>query len=206
VRFSIALDIAVLKAVEIIMKINEMAARILICLCTFLFAHHGFAAPSYKINPGDFLAIDVWNEDSLTRDVVVSPDGYISFPLAGSIMIGGSTTLEAEDAVSVALGKFLKDTPTVTISVKQLAGNKIYIIGKVLRPGEYPINRPTDVMQALSIAGGLNTFASENNIKILRRLKTGEQTAISFEYGEVKAGEDLETNIVLQSGDVVVVR
>ncbi len=163
------------------------------------------ASPSYKINPGDILRINVWNEETLTRESVVSPDGYISFPLAGSILVGGQTTPVAEAAIAEALGEYLKDTPTVTVSVLQLAGNKIYVLGKVLRPGEYPINRPTDVMQALAIGGGLKTFAAENKIIVLRRLKTGEQIAMPFEYAEVKNGESLETNIVLQSGDVVVV-
>ena len=84
------------------------------------------------------------------------------------IKVGGVTSVEASTALADALGKYLKDVPTVTISVLQLAGNKIFVLGKVNRPGEFPINRPTDVMQALAMAGGLNTFASENGINILR--------------------------------------
>ena len=170
------------------------------------FAQAVVANPSYKINPGDILRIDVWNEESLTREIAVSPDGYISFPLAGSLKMGGNTVTDNEAALSEALGKYLKDKPTVTVTVQQLLGNKIYVIGKVNRPGEYPINRPTDVMQALSVAGGLNTFAAESKILVLRRINTGEQISIPFDYSDVKAGEDLQSNIVLQSGDVVVVR
>ena len=188
------------------MKSTKMIVRALICTSILILANLAFAEPSYKINPGDILRIDVWNEESLTREVAVPPDGYISFPLAGAVLVGGQTVFAAEAAISEALGKFLKDTPTVTVAVQQLLGNKIYVLGKVNRPGEYPINRPTDVMQALAMGGGLNTFAAENKIVVLRRIKTGEQIAIKFEYGEVKAGEDLHTNIVLQSGDVVVVR
>lgn len=180
--------------------------RPLISLVLLVFMQSVFADPSYKVNPGDVLRIDVWNEESLTRETVVRPDGYMSMPLAGEIAIGGITTGEAEALLAQALGKYLKDVPTVTISIIELRGNKLYVLGKVNRPGEYPMNRPTDVMQALAIAGGLNTFASENNISILRRIESGEQIAIPFEYGEVKAGEELQSNIILKSGDVVVVR
>lgn len=161
---------------------------------------------SYQINPGDILEIFVWNEEELRREVIVRPDGFISLPLAGQIAAGGKTPSQLEEAVAAALGKYLKDVPHVTASVVQLLGYKIYVLGKVNRPGEYPINRPTDVMQALALGGGLNQFAAENKIVVLRRNAEGVQQAIDFEYGEVKGGDDLETNILLHSGDVVVVR
>ena len=189
------------------MRRIELSVRAIIFICVMALTHAAVAAgPSYKINPGDMLRIDVWNEESLVREVVVSPDGYISFPLVGQISVGGGTTAEAQASLAAALETFLKDIPTVTVALQRLLGNKIYVLGKVNRPSEYPINRPTDVVQALAMAGGLNTFASENNISILRRLKTGEQIAIPFRYGDVKGGEELQTNIILQSGDVVVVR
>ncbi|WP_101758717.1 polysaccharide biosynthesis/export family protein [Oceanicoccus sp. KOV_DT_Chl] len=187
------------------MKMNNGLIRTLACLVGLVLSANVLAESSYKINPGDILRVDVWNEESLTREIAVQPDGYISFPLAGSIKVGGNTSPAAEAAIAEALGKYLKDTPTVTVAVQQLLGNKIYVLGKVNRPGEYPINRPTDVMQALAMGGGLNAFAAENSINVLRRISTGEQIAIPFEYAEVKSGDELQTNIVLQSGDIVVV-
>lgn len=183
-----------------------MRFRYALCLLMVCLAPWASADYTYKLNPGDALRIDVWNEESLTREILVLPDGSISFPLAGQLQFGGLTVAEAEAALAEALSKYLKDTPTVTVAVLELRGNKIYVLGKVNRPGEFPINRPTDVMQALAMAGGLNTFAAENDINVLRRDGEGKQVAIPFEYGEVKAGEDLETNILLKSGDVVVVR
>jgi polysaccharide export outer membrane protein len=167
------------------MKCLKMVIRTLILISIVVTAGQAFSEASYKINPGDILRIDVWNEEALTRELAVPPDGYISFPLAGAIKVGGETAPAAEAALSEALGQYLKDTPTVTIAVQQLLGNKVYVLGKVNRPSEYPINRPTDVMQALAMAGGLNTFAAENRIIILRRIKTGEQISIPFEYGDV---------------------
>ena len=190
----------------IIMKILMPLSRLIACLFLLCLSQIAAAQSSYKLNPGDVLQIDVWNEDSLSREALVLPDGYISFPLAGNIKVGGHTSADAADELAKALGKYLKDAPQVTIAIKQLSGNKVYVLGKVNRPGEYPINRPTDVMQALAMAGGLNSFAAENDINILRRNENGKQVAIPFEYGEVKDGDDLKTNILLQSGDVVVVR
>lgn len=160
---------------------------------------------SYAINPGDVLQVFVWNEESLSREVLVRPDGFISIPLVGQVAAGGRTPDEVEQAIAEGLGRYLKDEPTVTVSLQGIGGNKIYILGKVNRPGEYPMVRPVDVMQALAIAGGLNTFAAENSIVVLRRNTDGSQAAIPFEYGEVKDGDALDTNIMLRAGDVVVV-
>lgn len=159
----------------------------------------------YLINPGDILLIYVWNEKDLSQEVLVRPDGAVSVPLAGQVQAGGLTVPEVEKNLTLALTKFMKDQPTVNIMIKQTAGNIVYVIGKVNRPGPFPINQPTDVMQALAMAGGLNAFAAESSINILRRDKHGVQKAIRFRYSDVKSGDELQTNIVLQSGDVVVV-
>lgn len=162
-------------------------------------------ASPYRINAGDILIVYVWNEKDLTQEVLVRPDGAVSIPLAGQVQAGGLTVNEVEKNLTAALAKFMKDQPTVTVMIKQTAGNIIYVLGKVNRPGQFPINQPTDVMQALAMAGGLNTFAAESSINVLRRDKDGTQKAIRFRYSDVKSGEQLQTNVVLQSGDVVVV-
>jgi len=163
------------------------------------------ASAPYQINPGDILVVFVWNEKELTQEVLVRPDGAISIPLAGQVAAGGLTVVQVEKNLTDALAKFMKDKPAVTVAVKETRGYNISVLGKVNRPGVFPINQPTDVMQALALAGGLNTFAAESNIHILRRDASGVQNAIRFRYSDVKNGESLATNIVLQSGDVVVV-
>ena len=92
----------------------------------------------------------------------------------------------------------------MTVIVKQSLGYRIFVIGKVNKPGDFPAGRDIDVMQALSMAGGPTPYASVNKIKILRRVN-GELKAIPFMYSHVEKGEDLEQNIVLQGGDIVVV-
>ena len=169
------------------------------------FAGETANTQDYRINPGDVLEVYIWNEKDLTREVLVRPDGFISMPLAGQILAGGQTVADVESKLSDTLGQYLKDKPSVTVSLRQSNGFKIYVLGKVNRPGEYPINHPTDVMQALSLAGGLNAFAAENDINVLHRAADGSQKATRFRYSDVKNGEALKSNLVLDSGDIVVV-
>lgn len=160
---------------------------------------------TYFINPGDVLRIDVWNEESLSREVLVRPDGFISLPMAGDIDTTDSSPSQVGDKISEALNKYMKDAPRVVVSLIDVPGNKIFVIGKVNQPGEYKITSDTDVMQALALAGGLNSFAAENDIRILRRKPDGTQISIPFEYARVKVGENLQSNIILHSRDIVVV-
>lgn len=159
----------------------------------------------YQINAGDTLEIMVWNEEALTRQVIVRPDGFISLPLAGEFRAAGQTPAQLTDAITVALGQYLNDRAVVTVSTMTVAGNVVYVLGKVNRPGAFPVAAPVDVTQALAWAGGLNAFADENDIQVLRRDASGKQHSLPFNYSGVKSGDNLETNIILQSGDVVVV-
>ncbi len=161
--------------------------------------------PGYSLNPGDLVYVLVWNEERLSKEVLVGPDGQINMPLLGDVQAGGRTLPELERAIGEGLTRFMNEPPTVSVSLRQIGGNKIYVLGKVNRPGEFPINRPTDVMQALAMAGGLNPFAAENRIQVLRRDASGEQKAIPFRYRDVRRGRSLDSNILLQSGDVIVV-
>jgi len=164
----------------------------------------GYEPGTYKVEPGDVLTISVWKEEGLLQEVLVRPDGGISFPLAGNIQAQGKTLEQIESIISQRLADYIAD-PVVTVSAKQLFGNKVYVIGKVNKPGEYPINRPTDVMQGLAMAGGMTPFSAVNSIVILRRHADGQQEAFPFRYGDVEDGDDLDQNIVLQPGDVIVV-
>lgn len=157
----------------------------------------------YRIQAGDVLSISVWKEADLQAEVLVRPDGGVSFPLAGEQVAAGRTIEELRVAIDEKLRKFVPN-PVITISVRQIGGNRIYVIGKVNRPGEFPFSRPLDVMQALSLAGGTNSFAAVNDIVILRR-EHGRQVPIAFRFADVERGKALEQNILLRSGDTVVV-
>ncbi|MEE9424020.1 MAG: polysaccharide biosynthesis/export family protein [Methylococcales bacterium] len=158
----------------------------------------------YKIHPGDVLEISVWKEENMNREILVRPDGGITFPLAGEIYTDGKTFAQLQTELTEKLSSYLSN-PVVTISPKQLLGNSIYVIGKVVKPGMYPISSYIDVVQALSMAGGLTPFSAVNDILILRRDKNGKQHDIKFRYGDIEDGDKLKQNILLQSGDTVLV-
>ncbi|MCC7207360.1 MAG: polysaccharide biosynthesis/export family protein [Anaerolineae bacterium] len=157
----------------------------------------------YMIQPGDVLAIVVWKEEDLKQEVLVRPDGGISFPLAGDIDAAGHTVQDVKQAIVDRIKEYIPE-PVVTVLVQKTDGNAIYVLGKVTRPGAFVMQRPLDVTQALAMAGGLATFADENGISILRRAG-GSQSALPFRYGDVQKGKSLDQNIMLQPGDVVVV-
>jgi len=161
------------------------------------------AMDHYLLQPGDVLQVTVWKETDLTGEVLIRPDGGISFALAGELPAAGHTVSELTAMLETRIRKFEPDA-VVTVTVKTAAGNRVYVIGKVTHPGDFPLNRPIDVMQALSLAGGATPFADTNSIRILRR-DGDHQTSIVFHYGDVQRGRKLEQNILLQSGDTVVV-
>lgn len=162
------------------------------------------AGDAYTVKPGDLLAISVWKEPDLQGPVLVRPDGQFSFPLAGQFDARGKTVQQLQQQVTERLKKFISD-PVVTVTVQDIKGNKVYVLGQVQKPGEFIVNPRVDVMQALSMAGGTTPFANLGDITILRRDDQGQQRAIPFRYGEVVRGRNLAQNVMLQAGDVVVV-
>ena len=164
----------------------------------------GFAADhEYTVKPGDRLIVTVWKDPDLSREILVAPDGEISFPLAGNLTASGLTVDDLSTEIAARLGEFI-DEPVVTVSLIEVRGARIYVIGKVNRPGMYILDGTMDVMQALSLAGGMTTYADVDGIRILRR-NGDRQVAYRFAYNEVARGKDLEQNILLESGDTVVV-
>ena len=161
------------------------------------------ATPGYMVQPGDVLEISVWKEEDLNQEVLVRPDGGFSFPLAGDIDARGKTVDALRVEIIDRLSRYIPDL-VVTVSVTEINGNKIYVIGQVNRPGEFIVNPQVDVMQALSMAGGTTAFAALNEIFVLRR-QDDRQIKLLFRYNDVVRGRNLEQNILLESGDVLVV-
>jgi polysaccharide export outer membrane protein len=158
---------------------------------------------SYRVGPEDLLEISVWREDALKKEVLVRPDGGMSYPLIGEVQAAGKTVLDIRNEIAKRLEKFLAE-PVVSVAVVRIGSQKIYVLGKVTKPGSYPVGQYVDVLQALSIAGGLAPFADANEIRVMRR--QGERTAVMpFEYERVIRGQKLEQNVQLRAGDVVVV-
>ncbi len=157
----------------------------------------------YRIAAKDTIEVSVWKDQALSRQMVVPPDGMISFPLVGDIHAQGMTIPELRDIITKKLSEFIPD-PTVTVILLTPASLTAYVIGKVNKPGEFPIGLDTSVMQILSTAGGLNPFASPGKIVILRQ-EGQTSTRIPFDYNKVEKGQSPDQNMILKRGDVVLV-
>ena len=159
---------------------------------------------NYQLAPGDSLTISVWKEDGLQeQQYLISPDGTIIFPLIGTVLATGKTITELKDQLATKLSDFISD-PSVTVKLLNNQGNSIFVIGKVNKPGQVFSGRKIDVLQALSLAGGLTVFADADSISVLRRV--GNETKVfPFDYTDVIKGEDLQQNILLEPGDTVTV-
>lgn len=157
----------------------------------------------YLLGAEDMLMIAVWKDEHLTKEVVVRPDGFISFPLVGEVQAAGRTVEEVRAEIAKRLTKYIPN-PNVSVAATKVLSYRVYVLGRVNKPGEFMIGHTTDVLQALSLAGGLTPFASENDIRIIRRVN-GEQQVIPVPYGDLKRGKNLERNALLQRGDVVMV-
>jgi len=176
---------------------------ILLLACSTVLAEDSKAPTGYRLQPGDVLQVVVWKETDLQSEVLIRPDGGISFPLAGDLQAAGLTTADLRTELETRVRKLIPDA-VVTVSVKAPNGNRVFVIGKVNRPGDFPLLRPTDVMQALSLAGGATPYASTDKIRVLHR-EGSHQTAIRFRYSQVASGRNLDQNVLLQSGDTVIV-
>jgi polysaccharide biosynthesis/export protein len=157
----------------------------------------------YLLSSGDILVVSVWKETELKSDVLIRPDGGISFALAGDLQAAGHTVADLTKTLQTRVREYIPDA-VVTVTVKTVLGNQVFVIGKVNKPGNFLLSGPMDVMQALSLAGGATVYAATNSIRVLRR--SGDHLiSIPFHYRQVARGHKLDQDILLQSGDTVVV-
>ncbi len=160
-------------------------------------------AGDYLLQAGDTIEISVWKEVDLQRVLIVRPDGKFSMALVGEMQAAGRTAEDVRQDVEKRLKVYIPE-PVVTVTVQQVGGNKIYVIGQVRNPGAIVMNPRLSVMQALSLAQGGTPFAKLDEIVIIRSTG-GKQQMLPFEYSRVAGGRDLSQNIQLESGDVVIV-
>lgn len=157
----------------------------------------------YIIGPGDVLDISIWKDEALTKSVLVLPDGKITFPLIGILTASGKTLSELKEEIETKISRYVTE-PVLSLEVRQVNSMIVYIIGRVNSPGKFLLNANVTVLQALAMAGGLNPFAENGNIKIFRQ--EGAKTEIlPFDYDEVVKGKELGQNVLLKRGDVIVI-
>ena len=157
----------------------------------------------YVLGCGDTLKVTVWRHEEASADAVIMPDGKVSLPLVGEMAAAGLTVDELRDELNRKYADYITE-PHVTITVKETNSLKIYVLGEVMRPGEFKLNSYTDVLQALSLAGGFTVYANRSTIHIIRK-EGDKKIKISFNYNEVVAGKNLNQNIPLKPGDIIVV-
>jgi polysaccharide export outer membrane protein len=157
----------------------------------------------YLLGPEDVLEVSVWKEPDLTKQLTVRPDGKITYPLIGEVQAAGLTVKQLQEQILKRLEKYVTDAH-VTVILLKAQNYKVYVTGKVNKPGEFVIGKPVNVMQAISMAGGLTPFASPGSIIVLRTAGSKEEV-FPFNYKEVARGQFLEQNQTLLPGDVVVV-
>ena len=168
-------------------------------------AEPGGAQPvvqEYRIGPGDVLNIEVWKDAALSRLVTVLPDGKISFPLIGELSAGDRTVAELKKEIESKISRYVPDSP-LTVEVRQVNSLHIYVLGRVNAPGRFVLSSNVTVLQALAIAGGPNAFANRSQIRIFREKKGRTTMSPPFDYDAVTAGRNIETNILLERGDVI---
>lgn len=158
---------------------------------------------AYLLRQGDTVMISVWREEALQKQVIVLPDGSITFPLVGRIEVAGLSTPEVERRIAAKLKEYIPE-PVVTVVIAAIDGNRAYVMGKVNSPGSLIINGPLTVLQAISIMGGFDKFADESGIKVIRT-KADRQEVLPVHYKDIISGRDMSTNILLKAGDTIVV-
>jgi polysaccharide export outer membrane protein len=166
------------------------------------------SAQGYQISIGDRLDVSVLEDPGLNRQVLVRPDGLISFPLAGALQAAGRTPEALATDIRRSLSRDFIEPPTVTVALVGVGDEQnfpvIYVIGEVRQPGRYELDRPTDLLQMLAQAGGLSPFAASRRIQLRRHGEAGAEVTF-FDYDVVTSGEVPLPQIFLSDGDVVVV-
>jgi polysaccharide export outer membrane protein len=185
--------------------------QILLAALALLAAPAAWAqASGYLIQPGDVLAITVLEDDSLNQQSLVTPDGRISVPLAGTVQASGRTVEAVEGTIADRLASNFAVRPSVFVSVVSVTEEEetfpIYVLGQVETPGLVEVLPGTTLLQAVALAGGLDRFAATKRIQLRRRdPATGQERLFLFNYKAVERGGTITSMITLREGDVLIV-
>jgi len=158
---------------------------------------------AYIIGPGDILSIDVWREPTLSKQVTVRLDGKISLPLVHEIETAGLTCAQLRNHLTKKYSDYV-EFPTVSVTLMESRSKRIYILGRVNRPGEYELVKSMTILQAISRAGGPTEWADTSDIRLIRKIKGTERT-FAVDYGAIVSSKDLSQNILLEPDDTIFV-
>jgi polysaccharide export outer membrane protein len=166
----------------------------------------GVVFNDYIIGNGDVLEINTWKEPDFSREeIIVRLDGKISLPLLDDIQAAGLTTSKLKQNIQKSLQKYVA-TPSVTVTVRNAASQKFYILGEVVNTGEYPLVKDLTVLQAFAIAGGFTEWASKKEILLYRGVKGGGKgIVIQINYKKILRDKDFSQNVKIKANDTIIV-
>lgn len=156
----------------------------------------------YIIGAEDVLNISVWQNPDLDKEVIVRPDGMLSFPLVGDIQASGLTVTQLDQQLTERLKEYIK-YPEVSISIKKLGGKKVIVLGEVMHPGVYSVTGTRNILEAISLAGGFTNNAVTSSVVVIRG-SFDNPKAERINLTKALSG-DIRQNVVLNSEDVIFV-
>jgi len=158
---------------------------------------------SYVIGPEDVLSIHVWKEETFSRTVPVRMDGKISLPLIDDVQAAGYTARQLKEVLTNKLKEFVEN-PNVSVTVSEANSYKVYISGQVRSPGVYRLRSETSLLQFIPMVGGFTDWANQKKILIIRK-EDGKEKRFTINYKKIVSGKDPDSNIILKTGDTIIV-
>jgi polysaccharide export outer membrane protein len=158
----------------------------------------------YVIGIGDMLEVVTWKEPDFSRnEILVRLDGKISFPLLDDIQAAGLTPVQLKKTIEAKLKTYVA-SPSVTVTIRNAASQRFYILGEVAHTGEYPIVKDLTVLQAFALAGGFTEWASKKEIILFRR-ENGKEKVIQINYKDIIKDKDFSQNVTIKADDTIIV-
>jgi polysaccharide export outer membrane protein len=196
--------------------------RVFLAALAVLVAGAATAQESYRINPGDVLSVEVLQDPSLNRELLVLPDGSVSFPFAGTLRAGGQTVDQVQAAIAGGIASNFATPPNVFVTVRQIEAAtsrgtgggtpraprtiSVFFLGEINSQGAAALEPGTTFLQALSQAGGLTNFAATNRVQLRRTdPATGQMAVYEIDYRAMMRGSSAQSSITLADGDVILV-
>ncbi|MDF2656773.1 MAG: polysaccharide export protein [Bacillota bacterium] len=179
---------------------------LLLPLWTTCFMADVESAPEYRLLPGDVVTVSVWGyadqfqSKDAGNELLIRPDGAMSFPIVGEIQASGLTVTELTDRITAGVGEYIVN-PKVSVNVVRFHTIRIYVLGEVVKPGMYEVEKQHNLLDAIGMAGGQTKDAAKKKVMILRNGQTEHPITVNL-LKMLKDG-DMSQNHVLNDGDVV---
>jgi polysaccharide export outer membrane protein len=187
-----------------VLKIFSILVTLMFLICPTYAQDSKISTPEYKIGIGDILEIVTWKEPDFSREeITVRLDGKISFPLLDDIQAANQSPAQLKKHIESKLTEYIS-SPSVTVTVRNAASQRFYILGEVANTGEYPLVKDLTVLQAFALAGGFTEWASKKEI-ILYRKENGEDKVIRINYKGLIKNRDFSQNVQIKSNDTIIV-